>query len=50
MTSLTSKISKQEKQIIKEANNEAVVKSSMPNSDCKSIATDEDFLKLRKKW
>ncbi len=43
------KISKQEKQIIKEANNELLVKSSMPNSDCKSIATDEDFLKLRKK-
>ncbi|HXH99291.1 MAG TPA: DUF4476 domain-containing protein [Sphingobacteriaceae bacterium] len=43
------KISKQEKQIIKEANNEGVVKSSMPNSDCKSIATEDDFLKLRKK-
>ncbi len=43
------KISKQERQIIKEANDQLTVKSSMPNSDCKSIATEEDFLKLRKK-
>ncbi|HEV8079529.1 MAG TPA: DUF4476 domain-containing protein [Chitinophagaceae bacterium] len=40
-------VTDEEKKIIKEAND--YVKSSMPNSDCKNIATDEDFLRLRKK-
>jgi hypothetical protein len=43
------KISKQEKEIIVEANKEPVFISTMINSDCKSIATDNDFLKMRKK-
>ena len=42
------KISEQEKEIIKEANKE-VLKPAMINSDCKNFATDEDFLKIRKK-
>ncbi len=43
------KITKEEKNIIKEANKEAVPKSTMINSDCKSFATEDDFLKIRKK-
>ncbi len=42
------KISEQEKEIIKEANKE-VLKPAMINSDCKNFATDENFLKIRKK-
>jgi hypothetical protein len=42
------KISEQEKEIIKEANKE-VLKPAMINSDCKDFATDENFLKIRKK-
>ncbi len=42
------KISEQEKEIIKEANKE-VFKPAMINSDCKNFATDENFLKIRKK-
>ena len=40
-------VTDEEKKIIKEAND--YVRSTMPNSDCNSIATEEDFLKLRKK-
>jgi len=40
-------VTEEEKLIIKEANES--VDRSMPNSDCKNLATDEDFLKLRKK-
>ena len=43
------KISDEEKQIIKEANKDLIVTSAMINSDCKNFATDEDFLKIRKK-
>ena len=42
-------ISKQEKEIIKEANKDPVFISTMINSDCKSVATENDFLKMRKK-
>ncbi len=40
-------VTKDEKDIIKEANSQ--VKVTMVNSDCKNFATDEDFLKARKK-
>jgi hypothetical protein len=40
---------KQESQVIKEANDQSTGKLSMINSDCKSLASDEDFLKMRKK-
>lgn len=43
------KLTRQEKQIIKEANKEPVFISGMINSDCKSFATEADFLKIRKK-
>lgn len=47
---IESKIPEQEKVIIKEAKKEPVfINSVMINSDCKSFATEEDFLKLRKK-
>jgi hypothetical protein len=42
-------VTKEEKQIIKEAKKEPVFISSMINSDCKSFASEEDFLKVRKK-
>jgi hypothetical protein len=42
-------ITKEEKEIIKEANKKPVFIPSMINSDCKSVATDDDFLKIRKK-
>lgn len=42
------KISTDEIEIIKEANND-IVKSTMINSDCKNFATDDDFLKIRKR-
>jgi hypothetical protein len=40
-------LTKEEKEIIKEANRQA--KISMVNSDCKNYATEDDFLKARKK-
>ena len=43
------KITKHEKEIIKEANKDPVFISAMINSDCKNFATEEDFLKMRKK-
>ena len=43
------KITKQEKEIIKEANKEPVFIPTMINSDCKNFATNDDFLKVRKK-
>ncbi|MDB5198091.1 MAG: hypothetical protein JWO92_54 [Chitinophagaceae bacterium] len=43
------KISEGEKEIIKEANKKPVFISEMINSDCKNFATDDDFLKIRKK-
>ena len=44
----TDKLSEEEKKIIQEAK-EPAVKSTMINSDCKNSATEEDFLKTRKK-
>jgi hypothetical protein len=44
----SGKLSEEEKKIIQEAK-EPAVKSSMINSDCKNSATEEDFLKTRKK-
>lgn len=43
------KITKEEREIINEANSESVIRSAMINSDCKTFAADEDFLKVRKK-
>jgi len=43
------KLSDEEKKIIQEANKEPLTKSAMINSDCKNLATEEDFLKTRKK-
>lgn len=42
-------ITQEEKEIIKEAKKNPVFISSMINSDCKIVATDDDFLKIRKK-
>jgi hypothetical protein len=42
-------VTKEEKEIIKEAKREPVFISTMINSDCKTIASDDDFLKIRKK-
>ncbi len=44
----TNKI-REEKEPVNEDNKQAVLKSVMINSDCKSFASDEDFIKLRKK-
>lgn len=38
-----------EKDTVKENTKQAITKSGMINSDCKSFAADEDFIKLRKK-
>ncbi|MEO5781937.1 MAG: DUF4476 domain-containing protein [Ginsengibacter sp.] len=45
-----SKIPEQPKEIVKQTQKEPVfINSVMINSDCKNFATEEDFLKLRKK-
>jgi hypothetical protein len=44
-----SRLSEEEKKVIQEANKEPAIKSNMINSDCKNFATEDDFLKARKK-
>ena len=47
---IESKIPEQPKEIVKQTQKEPVfINSIMINSDCKNFATEEDFLKLRKK-
>lgn len=45
---LPNKLSEEEKKIILEANKDAA-KPAMINSDCKNFASEDDFLKIRKK-